>query len=162
MDDTHRVSGGDAEQLNELLCAFYRVISFDDGAAPDWERMSGLFSAHARITRVTPEGIDYMDLTTFRNMAEELIEVGAYTSFYEREIARRVERFGDVIHVASAYETKISPTAHDYLERGVNSLQLIREAGNWRIISLCWDQHMAFSMSAMQLVSEEGVSHGQS
>jgi hypothetical protein len=46
-------------------------------------------------------------------MAEEMIEVGAFTSFYEREVARRAERYGNVVHVASAYETKISPTAVD-------------------------------------------------
>jgi hypothetical protein len=36
-----------------------------------------LFSPHARSTRLTPEGVDYMDLGSFRDMAEELIEVGA-------------------------------------------------------------------------------------
>ena len=154
MQQTHDVlTGGDAEQLDEVLRAFYEVISFDDGATPDWERMSGLFSEHARITRVTPEAIDYMDLGTFRSMAEELLEVGAYTSFYEYEVARRVDAYGKVIHVASTYETKISPTAQDFIERGINSLQLIREDGKWRIISLCWDDHA---------LSTEGGDHGQS
>jgi SnoaL-like domain len=163
---TRDLSEVDTEQLDEVLQAFYEVISFDDGSAPDWERMSGLFSAHARITRVTPEAIDYMDLNTFRSMAEELLEVGAYTSLYEREIARRADRFGDVIHVASAYETKISPAAKDYIERGVNSLQLIREQGRWRIISLCWDDHALFSLdqegTGMQPVAQGEVSRGQS
>jgi hypothetical protein len=137
-------------QLDDVMRLFYRVISFTEGQTPDWQCMQGLFSPHARITRVTPEGVDYMDLATFRNMAEEMLEVGAFTSFYEREIARRVDRYGNVIHVASAYETKISPRALDYIERGVNSLQLIWEDGGWRIVSLCWDDHAPFSLAGLQ------------
>jgi hypothetical protein len=127
-------------QIDELMDLFYRVISFEEGGTPDWESMGQLFSKQARITRVTPEAIDYLDLKSFRCMAEELIEVGAFTSFFERETARRVDRFGSVMHVASAYETRISPDAVDYIERGVNSLQLVREDGSWKICSLCWDQ----------------------
>jgi|GEM_PF-5490989 len=38
MSHTRVLSDTDTEQLNEVLHAFYEVISFDDGAAPDWER----------------------------------------------------------------------------------------------------------------------------
>jgi hypothetical protein len=126
------------------------VISFEEGQTPDWQSMEGLFSRHARIIRITPEGIDYLDLAAFRSMAEEMIEVGAFTSFYEREIARRVDHYGNVMHVASAYETKISPHALDYLERGINSLQLILENASWKIVSLCWDDHAPFSLAGLQ------------
>ncbi len=141
------------DQLDELMRRFYEVISFEEGGCPDWQTMAGLFSDHARITRVTPEAIDYMDVTAFRNMAEELIEVGAFTSFYETEVARRVDRFGDVIHVASAYETRISPQARDYIERGINSLPLVREGGDWKILSLCWDDHAPFSIGNLQRIA---------
>ena len=136
-------------ELDELMALFYRVISFDEGGSPDWESMAGVFSTQARITRVTPEAIDHLDLKGFRNMAEEMIEVGAFTSFFEREIARRTERFGNVMHVASAYETKISPDAVDYIERGVNSLQLVHEGGSWKICSLCWDDQTSSCADAL-------------
>jgi hypothetical protein len=147
---------GESRELDQLMRAFYEVISFEEGGAPDWGSMAKLFSPHARITRLTPEGVDYMDLTSFRNLAEEMIEVGAFTSFYEHELARRVDQFGAVLHVASAYETKISPRAKDHLERGVNSLQLIREGGCWKILNLCWD----VTSTADHFM--EQTSHGQS
>ena len=161
MDGTEDLSSASAE-LEELMRAFYEVISFEDGDAPDWQRMASLFSPQARITRLTPEGIDYMDLASFRAMAEELIEVGAFTSFHEHEIARRTDRYGGVWHVASAYETKSSPTALDPLERGVNSLQLIRVAGSWRILSLCWDTAASFSLQGLEPLRAQGDHHGQS
>jgi hypothetical protein len=154
--------GNGAQELDELMREFYEVISFEDGGAPDWARMANLFSPHARITRLTPEGVDYMDLGSFRGMAEELIELGAFTSFYEREIARRTDQYGDVLHVASAYETKISPSAIDPIESGVNSLQMIREAGSWKILSLCWDISASFNLDRQKPVHEGERDYGQS
>ena len=138
-------------ELDELMDGFYRVVSFEEGGSPDWDSMAHLFSRRARITRVTPEAIDYLDLEGFRSMAEEMIEVGAFTSFFEREIARRVDRFGNIVHVASAYETRISPDAVDYIERGVNSLQLVHEDGSWKICRLCWDDQASARAENMQL-----------
>lgn len=139
---------------------FYEVISFEEGAAPDWESMARLFSKQARITRVTPEAIDYLDVASFRSMAEELIEVGAFTSFYERETARRIDRYGAVMHIASAYETKTSPAALDYIQRGVNSLQLVREEDGWKICSLCWDDHAHSSVESLQRRAAQEQSNG--
>jgi hypothetical protein len=129
----------DWEALERLMKVFYEVICFPEGGEPDWLRMEELFSPHARITRITPEGIDYLDLKAFRNLVEEMLELGAFTSFYEQECGRTVQRYGRVFHVASAYESKVSPSALDYLECGVNSLQIIREDAGWRILGLCWD-----------------------
>lgn len=142
-------------QLSALMRRFYEVISFKEGESPDWASMETLFSKHARITRVTPEAIDYLDLASFRDMAEELLELGAFTSFHEREVARRVERFGKIMHVASAYETKVAPDAVDFIERGINSLQLICEDGQWRILNLCWDDHAPFHLVGFDRVDAE-------
>jgi hypothetical protein len=125
--------------IARLLSRLYEVISFSEGGEPDWSGMSEVFSAHAHITRVTPEGTDYFDLPTFQAMAQEMLRLGAYTAFHEQEVACRVECFGNIAHVASAYETKRDPEARACLSRGINSLQLVRENDNWRVLSLCWD-----------------------
>jgi hypothetical protein len=147
-------------ELESLMAQFYEAISFSEGASPDWALMRSLFSPHARITRITPEGSDYLDVTGFRNFAEEMLEVGAFTSFFEREVARRVDRYGKVIHVASAYETKVSADAVDYLERGINSLQLIVEGEAWKILSLCWDDHAPFKTNDLVPVIAGRSSNG--
>jgi hypothetical protein len=136
---TREESVEDFVQLDRLIREFYRVICFEEGGAPDFERLAALFSQHARITRVTPEGIDHLDVEGFSALVRELLELGAFTSFYEHELRRSTHRYGRVFHIASAYETKAAPHAIDYLERGVNSLQVLREQDGWRIVSLCWD-----------------------
>jgi hypothetical protein len=115
--------------------------------------MTDVFSAHARITRITPEGTDYFDLPTFQAMAQELLRVGAFTAFHESEVACRVERFGNVAHVASAYETRRDPDARACFARGVNSLQLVREDDGWRVLSLCWDDEAMKERDVRALVA---------
>jgi hypothetical protein len=94
-------------------------------------------------------------------MAREMLDLGAYTGFHEREVSRRVDRLGAVVHVLSAYETKRHPTAIDRLGQGVNSIQLVNEDGGWRVVSLCWDEDglRAPSVDLHSVVAGE-VTHG--
>ena len=157
----HAVSASERASLDGVLTRLYEVISFDEGGEPDWDGMKNVFSRHARITRVTPEGIDHLDLPTFCAMAREMLDLGAYTGFHEREVSRRIDRLGAVVHVLSAYETKRHPAAIDRLGQGVNSIQLVNEEGGWRVVSLCWDEDglRAPGVDLHSVVAGE-VSHG--
>jgi hypothetical protein len=121
----------------------YAVISFEEGDDPNWQGLRAIFSPHARITRITPEGTDYMDRDGFLAMTRNLLEVGAYTSFYEFELERSVDRFGGVAQVWSRYETRRNRGAQAALGRGVNSIQLIRDGDSWRVLGLLWDETQA-------------------
>ena len=157
----HELSPAEHASLEGVLNRLYEVISFDEGGEPDWNAMKDVFSRHARITRVTPEGIDHLDLPTFCGMAREMLDLGAYTGFHEREVSRRVDCLGSVVHVLSAYETKRHPAAIDCLGQGVNSIQLVIENGTWRVVSLCWDEEGLRGPGAdLQAVIEGEVRRG--
>jgi hypothetical protein len=81
-----------------------------------------------------------MDPRSFLAMTRNMLELGAYTSFYEFEVGRQVRRFGDVAQVWSLYETRRDRTAARALGRGINSIQLIREGEAWRVLGLLWDE----------------------
>jgi hypothetical protein len=150
----------DDPAISELLKLLYAVISFEDGDEPNWHGLEKLFSTHARITRITPEGIDHLDPSAFLAMTRNLIEVGAYTGFYEFEVARNVEQFGDIAQVWSLYETRRNKDAREALGRGINSIQLIRDGGTWRVLGLLWDETHADSLPSID-VSSGGQVHGQ-
>ena len=139
-DSGLRAMRSDDDSIDTLLTRLYEVISFEVGGQPDWSAMRELFSLHARITHVLPEGIDYMNFDDFREMATGLLASGVFASFWEYEVARSVRRFGAVAHVLSAYESKESRGAQAPFARGVNSLQLIREPDGWKVLSLLWDE----------------------
>ena len=128
------------DALETILRRLYEVISFPAGGAPDWQGMRGVFSRWARITRVTPEGVDALELGSFEAMFTEMLESGFVTSFHEEELSRRVEVFGSVAHVLSVYETRRLPEAQSALSRGINSIQLLWDGVRWAIVSLVWDE----------------------
>lgn len=126
--------------IGRLLEKLYAVISFEESGEPDWQGLEEIFSNHARITRITPEGTDHLDPQSFLAMTRDLVDAGAYTSFYELEVSRTVQRFGDIAQIWSTYETRRNKTAREPLGRGINSIQLIRERGSWRVLGLLWDE----------------------
>jgi hypothetical protein len=132
--------GVDDPAIERLLEKLYEVISFEEGDEPNWSGLQALFSEHARITRITPEGTDHMDPQSFLALTRSMLELGAYTSFYEFELARHVRRFGHVAQVWSLYETRRDRSATRALGRGINSIQLIREGEAWRVLGLLWDE----------------------
>jgi hypothetical protein len=147
--------------ISHLLDQLYAVISFEEGNEPNWQGLQELFSTHARITRITPEGTDYLDRSSFLEMTRHLVEIGAYTSFYEFEVARTIEQFGDIAQVWSFYETRRNRDACGALGRGVNSIQLIRDRGAWRVLGLLWDESHAESLAHFAENSTGAARHGQ-
>jgi hypothetical protein len=144
-----------------VLDQLYQVISFEEDSEPDWKGLEQVFSRHVRITRITPESTDYLDREGFLAMTRNLIELGAYTSFFELEVARVVERFGDMAHVWSMYETRRNKEACEPLGRGVNSIQLVREDDAWRVIALLWDETHADPQLEVKSVFPKGESRGE-
>ena len=142
------------DALETILRRLYEVISFPAGGAPDWQGMRGVFSPWARITRVTPEGVDALELGTFEAMFTEMLESGFVTSFHEEELSRRVEVFGSVAHVLSVYETKRLPEAQSALSRGINSIQLLWDGVRWAVVSLVWDEGLFLHRDAARGVEQ--------
>ena len=64
----------------------------------------------------------------------------AANDFFEIETARRIDLFGNIAQVWSAYEARRTPDDAEPERRGINSIQLVRDAEKgWRIIHMIWD-----------------------
>src|ERR1700677_3817143 len=148
------------ELLSFTLQSMYRVISFAEGDEPDWDGMKEVFAPNALLTRITPERVEHFDLASFQLMAQEMLDLGIYTGFYEHEIARRAEIFGALAHVLSVYETKRSATAARCLGRGVHSIQLLWSGDSGRVLSLLWDEETSSNPLGLHDVFKSEVVHG--
>jgi hypothetical protein len=142
--------------LEDALRQLYEAISFPEGGAPDWAGIRRLFVPWARITRITPEGTDALDINGFEAMFNEMIDTGAVLSFFEYEVGRRLDMFGSVAHVLSAYETKSSPAAQAPFGGGLNSIQLVWDDTRWSVVSIVWDEGMP-EKTAHRIQSQEVV-----
>jgi len=58
--------------------------------------------------------------------------------FFETEVARRMERFGDLLHVWSTYESRHNPGEAPFA-RGINSIQFANDGSGWKIVSILWE-----------------------
>jgi hypothetical protein len=127
--------------VGDVIDAMYAMISGPAGPR-DWDRQSDLFHPGARQMRtgVDDDGhpwVRIMDLEAYRQDTAPFFEV---TPFYEVELARRIDVFGNMAQVWSHYEAKRSPDDMVPERRGINSVQLFKGLdGAWRIISMIWD-----------------------
>ncbi|PRP91979.1 hypothetical protein ENSA5_51900 [Enhygromyxa salina] len=137
----------DVDSLDGIVNALYASISFEAGEHPAWPRFRSLFDPAAVMVRVDsliaalpPDQRDTPPLRVstiedYISRTTAAIESGALTAFVERELTRRTEVFADLAQVFSTYERCADAGE---VRRGINSLQLVKDSGRWRVISLTW------------------------
>jgi hypothetical protein len=129
----------DVASMDAILAALYDVISGPAGQARDWNRFRSLFAPGARLipTGRTPEGrgrITVTDPEGYITRSSTALSQG----FFEKEVARKVDRFGGVAHVFSTYEARRNASDTQLLARGINSIQLFDDGTRWWIVSIYW------------------------
>ena len=130
----------DAEDLDKLLPALYECISGPAGVPRDWKRMRSFYYPGAVLMRTSvteddsPEAA-FMTVDDFIKTAEPYFNS---FSFFEVEIARTAERFGNVTHVMSTYESRKTSAGKPFA-RGINSIQLYNDGTRYWIVSMIWD-----------------------
>jgi hypothetical protein len=147
----------DAASINAIISALYDAVSGAAGEKKDWNRLRALFAPDARLMPIVWEGGDRFSLRTL-SVDEYVGHAAAYfetRSFYEQEIARRVQSFGSMAHVFSTYaafETKSSPVP---IKRGINSIQLYFDGTRWWILSILWDDERESSPIPPEYLSSD-------
>ena len=140
-------SPSDVASIDAIIAATYDVISGPAGKPRDWDRERSLFYHGARVipTATVPGRNDVglepqmLDVEGYIARAEPLLQNG----FYEKEIARRVEQFGQIAHVWSTYESRHDPGDPEPFMRGINSMQLFNDGKRWWIVSIYWQHESA-------------------
>ena len=131
----------DVSSAESIVAALYDVISGPAGQGRDWQRFRSLFAPGARLIvgAPTPDG-----RVPSRNMTVEQYVVSAdpflqRDGFWEKEIARRIERYGNIAHVFSTYESRVKSAESPPFSRGINSIQLVTNGERWWVVTIFWD-----------------------
>ncbi len=122
--------------------ALYDVISGPSGQARDWERFRSLFREGARIIIASSSADGSIEAGREWGIEEFVEAADEYyrkSGFWEREIACRMEIFGNVAHLFSTYESRVESDESEPVSRGINSIQMIRSGDRWTIVSLLFD-----------------------
>jgi len=130
----------DVASPEAIVTALYDVISGDAGVERDWDRFRSLFHPTARLM---PSGVNAQGAGVARSITpEDYIErsgpVLTRDGFHEREIARKAERFGHMVHVWSTYDSVHSLSDPAPFMRGINSIQLFHDGSRWWVMNVYW------------------------
>jgi hypothetical protein len=123
----------DTATIDGILAALYRSFRAPAGAR-DFSSLRALFRPDARLVRCV-DGLEELTVERFLRATAAFYEDSA---LYERELVRRVDRFGNVAHVFSSYEARLEPDGPP-LARGVNALQLVHDGHRWWVSAMAWD-----------------------
>lgn len=134
--------GSKVSSIDSILHTLYAVISGEKGEARDWALMRSLFHPDARLipSGKNKEGVAGARFLTvddyISSSGQWLVENG----FFEKEIHRQTDIFGQIAQVFSTYESFHSMTENEPFMRGINSIQLLYDNNRWWIINIYWMQ----------------------
>lgn len=130
------------QTLDSTLETLYGVISGEKGEERNWKLFNYLFHPDANLipSGKNKEGVygarfmtpqDYIDAA-----GQSLVENG----FFEKEIHRSVNTFGNITQVFSTYESFRSEKDETPFMRGINSIQLLNDGKRWWVLNIFWTQ----------------------
>lgn len=130
----------DRTDIGAVVDEMYDIISGPAGPR-DWSRQKAVFHDDSRQIRTWIEdGKPVMRMMSRDGYAADTTPFFAANDFFEVEIARKIDVFGNIAHVWSAYEARKAMDDAEPERRGINSIQLFRnEQGHWQIVNMIWD-----------------------
>jgi hypothetical protein len=140
----------DGASADAIVAALYASVSHDEASLPNWERMRNLFlQVGMLIPPKNPRSdlFTILDVDQFEQRVKESVaaakQKGEATSFFEKEVSRRTDCFGNVCQIFSTYESRRAPADEKPFVRGINSIQLVNDGHRWWVASVAWDTERA-------------------
>ncbi|WP_437370601.1 hypothetical protein [Maribacter litoralis] len=133
----------DVKSIAAIINAYYDVVSGLSSEPWEFERDKYIHSENAVITRLDENGN-----AESHTLEAEYIPIGLLPKgdFFEKELKRKVSKYGNIAQVWSAFEIRTDPNTGSDI-RGLNSVQLHYENGRWWIDS--WTCEMESEKSAV-------------
>lgn len=139
--DSIPANPADVSSVDAIIKAVYDVISGPVGEKRNWDRMRTLFVTDARMmpSGKRPNGEvvrRVLSVEDYINSSGPFLEKNG---FFESEIGRKTEQYGNIVHVFSTYESRRAKTEEKPFMRGINSFQLWNDGKRWWVLSILWE-----------------------
>ena len=139
--ETKEADPADVASIDAIMKAVYDVISGGAGEKRDWDRFRTLFHKDARLipSGKNPQtGVFGARASTPEEYIKRNEAFLTKEGFFEREIARRTEIYGNIAHVFSTYEAFKTSADKKPFMRGINSFQLLNDGKRWWVMTIFW------------------------
>jgi hypothetical protein len=130
----------DVKDIDGVMKAFYEVISGPAGKPRQWSRDRSLYIPGVRFVTMAEDksGKPQATIVTHQEYVDSANASFVKHGFFENEIHRVTERFGNIAQIFSTYETREKGDG-PVNGRGINSIQLYFDGTRWWISSVAWD-----------------------
>lgn len=128
----------DVKSVNSVVLATYDAISSTASRGPDMKRFQSLFIPQAQLIDVSyRNGKPAMTIRSIQQFVDLVSGMKGRQGRYEREVARRTERYGNLVQIWSTnvygFAGQPKPDGH-----GINSITLAWDGTRWWIIAVSW------------------------
>jgi len=129
----------DVASRDSIVAALYESISGPAGSR-DWDRFRALFIPEAQLIAAFKKkdstiGYKAMSVQGYVDGADKYFKEHG---FFEREVSRKLESFGNIAHVFSTYESRETADGRPF-ERGINSILLLNDGSRWWVVTVYWE-----------------------
>jgi hypothetical protein len=130
----------DVSTIDGIMKAFYEVISGPAGQARQWSRDRTLYIPDIRFVAMSEgkKGQPVAQIASHQQFVDYVDPLLVKDGFYEAEIHRVTQRFGNIAHIFSTYESRQKENG-PVIARGINSIELFYDGKRWWIASNIWD-----------------------
>ena len=131
----------DVVSIDSIMKAVYEVISGDAGQKRDWDRFRSLFHKDARMIpsgKNPTTGIVGARALSPEDYVKRNEPFFEKEGFHEREIARRIDAYGNIAQVFSTYAAYKKADDKQPFLRGINSFQLLNDGKRWWVMTIYW------------------------
>ena len=131
----------DVSSIDGIMKAFYEVVSGPAGEARQWSRDRTLYIPGVRFVSmgVSAKGEPVAHVMDHQQFVDSTDTDLTAKGFFEWEIHRETKRFGNIAHIFSTYESRITKGG-PVIARGVNSIELFWDGKRWWIAGAIWDE----------------------
>lgn len=126
-------------ELDRLTSEFFRAVSFEEGGAPPFRNIHGLFIEAGLLIKNTASKPEISTVSQFIEPRQASVRSGELTRFNEAELSETTEIFGNVAHRFSSYAKSGTMKSAPFVVRGMISTQFILTPGGWKISAMAWD-----------------------
>lgn len=130
----------DVASVDAIIAALYDVISGPAGESRDWDRFRSLMLPTAQLIPIFKRqdgtvGTVVWNAETYIEQAGSSLEKNG---FFEAETSRKEERYGNLVHAFSTYDSFRTAEDEEPFARGINSIQLIYLNERWWVANIAW------------------------
>jgi len=132
----------DLGEIDKVVNKLYTNLTFKKGQSPMLAKLNDIFYGDGLLINNNSDDPKDFSLKEFSDVINGQYKSGKVQAFKENQLSSKVELFGKIAHCLSTYESGyILAGREEYImNRGINSIQLIKVNGKWLIVSVIWNK----------------------